>query len=60
MGGTTDGPVVKTVKQFKGTFRKEAVTYCSNMCIHYSKQLFEIYQNDEDPYFPEPYAGSEM
>ncbi|CAM6083836.1 unnamed protein product [Calypogeia fissa] len=56
MGDTISGPVVKTVKELQDKYDEDAVTYCSDMCSHYSKQLFEIYENNEDPYFPEPYT----
>lgn len=54
MGDTNIGPVVKTVKELKDEWSEATVTYCSDMCNHYSKQLFEIYVNKEDPYFPGP------
>lgn len=54
--GDLSGPVVKTAEEFLEKFDEDAVTYCSDMCIHYSKQLFEIYENNEDRYFPEPYV----
>ncbi|KAM0034323.1 hypothetical protein Hdeb2414_s0016g00496221 [Helianthus debilis subsp. tardiflorus] len=41
----------KTVEQLKEYGSKE-VKLCKALAAKYSKQLFEIYQNKEDPYFP--------
>eukprot|EP01018_Ginkgo_biloba_P004339 Gb_02507 [translate_table: standard] len=45
------GPVKKSVQEFEKRYT-DGVQYCRNLAFHHSKQLFEIYRNNEDPHFP--------
>ncbi|KAL1552773.1 hypothetical protein AAHA92_13535 [Salvia divinorum] len=40
----------KTVKELRN-FNPRGVEQCLKLANHYSKQLFEIYKNEEDPFF---------
>lgn len=50
----TDGDphtdTTKTVDQLQ-KFNPKGVEQCRKLATHYSKQLFEIYKNEEDPFF---------
>eukprot|EP00268_Persea_americana_P017287 TRINITY_DN18324_c0_g1_i2.p1 TRINITY_DN18324_c0_g1~~TRINITY_DN18324_c0_g1_i2.p1 ORF type:complete len:719 (-),score=195.05 TRINITY_DN18324_c0_g1_i2:422-2578(-) len=48
--GDPHGPLKKSVEELEKHDPK-ALEYCSRLASHYSKQLFEIYKNKEDPYF---------
>ncbi|KAL3630676.1 hypothetical protein CASFOL_023660 [Castilleja foliolosa] len=48
--GYSDDDVKKTVDELH-EFDPEGVEQCSRLARKYSKQLFEIYQNHEDPFF---------
>ncbi|CAO2205127.1 unnamed protein product [Urochloa humidicola] len=45
-----NGPLKKTISDLEEHDRY-ALGFCRRMASHYSKQLFAIYQNKEDPYF---------
>ncbi|XP_062149268.1 uncharacterized protein LOC133857898 isoform X2 [Alnus glutinosa] len=49
-GGDPGGDVKKSVKELQ-EYGPEAVQLCRRLANHYSKQLFEIYKNKEDPLF---------
>ena len=49
-GGDPLGDVKKSVKDLE-KYDHEGVETCRKMALHYSKQLFKIYKNKEDPYF---------
>lgn len=51
MDGDALGPPKKTVDDLK-KYGKYALKFCQKIARRYSKQLFAIYQNKEDPYFP--------
>ncbi|XP_042001333.1 uncharacterized protein LOC121750790 [Salvia splendens] len=40
----------KTVQELR-SFNQRGVEQCRKLANHYSKQLFEIYKNEEDPFF---------
>lgn len=46
------GPMKKSVQDLE-KHNSKGVQYCRDLAIHHSKQLFEIYKNDEDPHFPQ-------
>ncbi|GKU89170.1 hypothetical protein SLEP1_g3342 [Rubroshorea leprosula] len=48
--GNPHGDVKKSVKELK-EYDPKGVAACHKLATHYSKQLFEIYKNKEDPYF---------
>ncbi|CAA7051634.1 unnamed protein product [Microthlaspi erraticum] len=48
-----EGDLVKTVEELE-SFDFEAVEVCGELARRYSKQLFEIYNNREDPFFFAP------
>ncbi|CAL9773584.1 unnamed protein product [Musa acuminata subsp. burmannicoides] len=48
--GDPFGPLKKSVKDLENYDRK-AIDYCHKLANRYSKQLFTIYQNKEDPFF---------
>nr|KYP72123.1 hypothetical protein KK1_004706 [Cajanus cajan] len=48
--GDPYGGLKKSVKELQ-EYEPEAVEVCRSLAIHYSKQLFEIYKNKEDPLF---------
>jgi len=50
LDGDLYGPVKKTISDL-GEYDRYALEFCHMMASHYSKQLFAIYQNKEDPYF---------
>jgi hypothetical protein len=50
LDGDLYGPVKKTISDLE-EYDRCALDFCRGMASHYSKQLFEIYQNKEDPYF---------
>lgn len=45
------GDVKKSVKELK-EYDPKGIEICRTMALRYSKQLFEIYKNKEDPFFP--------
>ncbi|KAL7146189.1 hypothetical protein ABFS83_06G024400 [Erythranthe nasuta] len=49
-GGDTSGDVKKTEEELQ-EFNSNGIEQCRKYATHYSKQLFEIYKNDEDPFF---------
>ncbi|KAK7385033.1 hypothetical protein VNO78_30740 [Psophocarpus tetragonolobus] len=49
--GDPYGGLKKSVKELE-EYDPEAVEECRSLAIHYSKQLYEIYKNKEDPLFP--------
>ncbi|XP_076953706.1 uncharacterized protein LOC143627860 isoform X2 [Bidens hawaiensis] len=51
MGRDPDGDLNKTVEELK-EYDPKGVERCRNLALKYSKQLFKIYENKEDPYFP--------
>ncbi|XP_058100246.1 uncharacterized protein LOC131245070 isoform X2 [Magnolia sinica] len=51
MDGDLHGPLIKSVEELE-KHEPGAVEYCSHLASHYSRQLFEIYQNKEDCFFP--------
>ncbi|XP_059435276.1 uncharacterized protein LOC132168178 [Corylus avellana] len=48
--GDPEGDLKKSVKELQ-EYDPEAVQLCRRLATHYSKQLFEIYKNKEDPFF---------
>ena len=40
----------KTVEELE-LYDSKGIELCRSLALKYSKQLFEIYQNKEDPYF---------
>lgn len=48
--GDPCGPLKKSAKELENQ-NPEALKMCSQLAHFYSKQLFDIYQNKEDPYF---------
>lgn len=54
--GDPHGPLKKSVEELEKHDPK-ALEYCSRLASHYSKQLFEIYKNKEDPYFLPCWTG---
>ena len=48
--GDPNGDLNKTVEELK-EYDKKGVKLCMTLAAKYSKQLFQIYQNEEDPYF---------
>lgn len=48
--GDPEGDLKKSVEELQEHDPK-AVELCRTLATHYSKQLFEIYQNKEDPFF---------
>ncbi|KAJ7548219.1 hypothetical protein O6H91_07G003300 [Diphasiastrum complanatum] len=48
--GDYAGELKKSVMDLK-RHDPQGIEYCRDIAFHYSKQLFEIYQNGEDPYF---------
>ncbi|KAL2226982.1 uncharacterized protein LOC105160385 [Sesamum indicum] len=48
--GDPHGDVKKSVEELK-EFDVKGVEQCRKLATHYSKQLFEIYKNEEDPFF---------
>ncbi|CAM0880464.1 unnamed protein product [Alopecurus aequalis] len=51
LDGDALGPPKKTVHDLE-KYDPDALEFCEKMAAHYSKQLFLIYQNKEDPHFP--------
>nr|XP_040259567.1 uncharacterized protein LOC109776802 isoform X2 [Aegilops tauschii subsp. strangulata] len=51
LDGDALGPPKKTVDDLQ-KYNPDALEFCRKIAAHYSKQLFAIYQNKEDPYFP--------
>lgn len=49
-GGDPNGDVNKTVKELE-EYDPRGVEQCRTLASRYSKQLFEIYNNKEDPLF---------
>jgi hypothetical protein len=50
LDGDQDGPMNKTVDDLE-EYDSNALGFCRMVASNYSKQLFAIYQNKEDPYF---------
>jgi len=48
--GDPEGDLKKSVKELQ-EYDPQAVQLCRRLATHYSKQLFEIYKNKEDPLF---------
>ncbi|KAL6541526.1 hypothetical protein OROGR_011012 [Orobanche gracilis] len=48
--GDPHGDVTKSVEELQ-EFYPEGVKECKKLAIHYSRQLYEIYKNREDPFF---------
>ncbi|KAL7106966.1 hypothetical protein ACP275_06G024700 [Erythranthe tilingii] len=48
--GDTWGDVKKTEEELR-QFNSYGIEHCTKMATHYSKQLFEIYENNEDSFF---------
>ncbi|KAL6533284.1 hypothetical protein OROMI_027396 [Orobanche minor] len=48
--GDPHGDVTKSVEELQ-EFYPEGVKECRKLAIHYSRQLYEIYNNREDPFF---------
>ena len=48
--GDAAGDVKKSAKELQ-EYDPNAVELCRKFATHYSKQLFEIYKNKEDPLF---------
>lgn len=48
--GDPQGNLNKSVKELE-EYDPKAIELCRNLATHYSKQLFEIYGNKEDPFF---------
>ncbi|KAF3773820.1 hypothetical protein EJ110_NYTH54555 [Nymphaea thermarum] len=48
--GDPFGPLKKSAKELE-RHKPEGVEYCRELAMRYSKQLFEIYQKQEDPFF---------
>lgn len=48
--GDPQGDLTKSAKELQA-YDPNAVELCRNLATHYSKQLFEIYNSKEDPYF---------
>uniref|UniRef100_A0A1J3FXZ8 Uncharacterized protein n=1 Tax=Noccaea caerulescens TaxID=107243 RepID=A0A1J3FXZ8_NOCCA len=48
-----EGDLTKSVEELK-SFEFDAVEICGELASRYSKQLFEIYNNREDPFFAAP------
>ncbi|KAI7750598.1 hypothetical protein M8C21_019389 [Ambrosia artemisiifolia] len=51
MDGDSNGDLKKTVEELK-QYDSEGIKLCRKLATTYSNQLFQIYQNKEDPYFP--------
>ncbi|CAO2199600.1 unnamed protein product [Urochloa humidicola] len=50
LDGDRDGPLMKTIDDLE-EHDAYALGFCRRVASNYSKQLFAIYQNKEDPYF---------
>ncbi|KAG8381174.1 hypothetical protein BUALT_Bualt06G0094900 [Buddleja alternifolia] len=50
-GGDPNSNVKKSVEELK-EFNPNGVALCREYTTHYPNQLFEIYKNEEDPFFP--------
>lgn len=48
--GESQGDVIKTVEELL-EFNSDGIEICRDLATRYSKQLFDIYENEEDPYF---------
>ncbi|GKE19381.1 hypothetical protein Tco_1426958 [Tanacetum coccineum] len=48
--GDSKGNLNKTVEELE-RYDSKAIELCTSLAFKYSKQLFEIYKNKEDPYF---------
>jgi hypothetical protein len=51
LDGDASGPLKKTVQDLE-KYHPRGLKVCHRMALRYSKQLFAIYKNKEDPYFP--------
>ncbi|CAH8326915.1 unnamed protein product [Eruca vesicaria subsp. sativa] len=51
--GDPEGDLKKSVEELR-SYNSNAVEICSDLARRYSKQLFEIYNNREDPFFAAP------
>ncbi|KAK9293113.1 hypothetical protein L1049_021099 [Liquidambar formosana] len=54
--GDPKGDLKKSVKELQ-EYNPHALELCRTLATHYSKQLFTIYNNKEDPYFLPSYHG---
>ncbi|KAJ6810273.1 uncharacterized protein M6B38_158635 [Iris pallida] len=50
LDGDKHGPLKKSVQELEAHY-PEGLDYCRRLAYRYSKQLFTIYQQKEDPYF---------
>nr|XP_010925775.2 uncharacterized protein LOC105048228 [Elaeis guineensis] len=50
LDGDPHGPLKKSVQELE-RYDPQGLDYCYKLATRYSKQLFMIYQNKEDPYF---------
>ncbi|GLT38760.1 hypothetical protein SLA2020_129860 [Shorea laevis] len=50
-GDDPSGDVKKSVEKLQ-EYDPQGVNVCYKLAARYSRQLFEIYKNKEDPYFP--------
>lgn len=51
---TDDSPydgLKKTMEELD-EYNPEGVEICSDLALKYSKQIFDIFKNNEDPHFP--------
>ncbi|KAD4585935.1 hypothetical protein E3N88_23536 [Mikania micrantha] len=53
INGDCNGDLSKTVEELK-EYDSKGIKLCMRLAAKYSKQLFSIYQNKEDPYFMPP------
>ncbi|CAM0880465.1 unnamed protein product [Alopecurus aequalis] len=51
LDGDASGPLKKTTQDLE-KYDRGGLEFCLKMAFRYSGQLFAIYQNKEDPYFP--------
>ncbi|XP_045808371.1 myb-like protein D isoform X1 [Trifolium pratense] len=51
LDGSPDGSINKTVEELQN-FMPDGVEVCESLAFNYSKQLFEIFENKEDDFFP--------
>ncbi|KAL5071150.1 hypothetical protein RYX36_022037 [Vicia faba] len=49
--GSAYDDIKKTVEELE-QFHPEGVEDCRSLALRYSKQLYEIFKNKEDPFFP--------
>lgn len=51
--GDPQGDMVKSVKELQA-YDPRGIEVCTTLATRYSKQLFSIYKNKEDPFFSAP------